>query len=159
MASLLKNECLVKCGFNESNTEFITTVSLSRTLTHLIFQRTQWSRHRLSRGLSGKAPARQCRRHKRHGFDPWVGKIPWRRKWHPLQYSFLGNPKDRGAWWATVHGVAKSQTCLSSHARAHRVSTVVAYCMQEEKGGVSRLRRVLEATQLVRQSKDLNPMV
>ena len=22
-----------------------------------------------------------CRRHKRHGFDPWVGKIPWRRKW------------------------------------------------------------------------------
>ena len=28
----------------------------------------------------------------------------------PLQYSCLGNPVDRGAWWATVHGVAKSQT-------------------------------------------------
>ena len=26
----------------------------------------------------------QCRRCKRHGFDPWVGKIPWWRKWHPL---------------------------------------------------------------------------
>ena len=24
-----------------------------------------------------------CRRHKRHGFDPWVGKIPWRRAWQP----------------------------------------------------------------------------
>ena len=31
----------------------------------------------------------------------------------PLQYSFLENPMDGGAWWATVHGVAKSQTRLS----------------------------------------------
>ena len=30
----------------------------------------------------------------------------------PLQYSCLENPMDRGAWWATVHGVAKSQTRL-----------------------------------------------
>ena len=30
-----------------------------------------------------------------------------------LQYSFLENPVDRGAWWATVHGVAKSQTRMS----------------------------------------------
>ena len=29
---------------------------------------------------------------------------------NPLQYSGLGNPMDRGAWWATVQGVAKSQT-------------------------------------------------
>ena len=32
---------------------------------------------------------------------------------NPLQYSCLENPMDRGAWWATVHGVAKSQTQLS----------------------------------------------
>ena len=31
----------------------------------------------------------------------------------PLQYSCLENPMDRGAWWATVHGVSKSQTRLS----------------------------------------------
>ena len=31
----------------------------------------------------------------------------------PLQYSCLENPMDRGAWWAAVHGVAKSQTGLS----------------------------------------------
>ena len=31
-----------------------------------------------------------------------------------LQYSCLGNPMDRGAWWATVHGVTKSQTQLSN---------------------------------------------
>ena len=32
----------------------------------------------------------------------------------PLQYSCLGNPMDRGAWWATVHRVAKSQTRLNT---------------------------------------------
>ena len=31
----------------------------------------------------GKEPACQCGRHERHGFDPWVGKIPWRRAWQP----------------------------------------------------------------------------
>ena len=95
-------------------------------------------------------------------FNPWVGRIPWRRQWqptpallpgesqgwrsltvcgsdgkastcnvgdpdsipglggspgegngNPLQYSQLENPKDGGAWRATVHGVPKSQTLLS----------------------------------------------
>ena len=32
---------------------------------------------------SGKKIHLQCRRHKRHRFDPWIGKIPWRRKWQP----------------------------------------------------------------------------
>ena len=32
-------------------------------------------------GASGKEPASQCRRHKKRGFNPWVGKIPWRRAW------------------------------------------------------------------------------
>ena len=33
--------------------------------------------------------------------------IPWRRKWHPFQYSCLGNRMDRGAWQVTVQGVAE----------------------------------------------------
>ena len=33
--------------------------------------------------LSGKEFVCQCRRHQRHRFDPWVRKIPWRRKWQP----------------------------------------------------------------------------
>ena len=35
------------------------------------------------------------------------GRSPGVRNCNPLQYSCLGNPMDRGAWWATVHGVAK----------------------------------------------------
>ena len=34
-------------------------------------------------GTSGKEPTCQCRKHKRHGFYPWVRKIPWRRAWQP----------------------------------------------------------------------------
>ena len=34
-------------------------------------------------GISGKESTCQCRRHKRLGFDPWVGKIPCRRQWQP----------------------------------------------------------------------------
>ena len=59
---------------------------------------------------SGKEPACQCRRHKRHGFEPWVGKIfPRKGKGNLLQY-FLENPMERGTWGAMVRRVAKSQT-------------------------------------------------
>ena len=39
---------------------------------------------------------------------PGLGRSPGERNGNPLQYSCLENPMDRGAWWATVHGVAKS---------------------------------------------------
>ena len=34
-------------------------------------------------GARGKEPTCQCRRRKRHGFNPWVRKVPWRRAWQP----------------------------------------------------------------------------
>ena len=44
------------------------------------------------------------------GSIPGSGRFPGGGNGTPLQYSCLGNPTDRGAWQATVHGVAKSQT-------------------------------------------------
>ena len=44
---------------------------------------------------------------------PGLGRSPGEQNDNPLQYSCLGNPMDRGAWWVTVYGVAKSQTRLS----------------------------------------------
>ena len=38
---------------------------------------------------------------------------------NPLQSSCLGNPMDRGGWWATVLGATKSQTRLSAHTHTH----------------------------------------
>ena len=49
---------------------------------------------------------RICLQMQEDGFDPWVRKI-WRRDWL-LTPVFLPDAMDRGAWWATVHGVAKS---------------------------------------------------
>ena len=48
------------------------------------------------------------------GSMPGTGRSPGGGNGHPLQYSYLGNPMDRGAWWAAVHGVAKSRTQLSN---------------------------------------------
>ena len=41
------------------------------------------------------------------GLIPRSGRPPGGGNGNPLQYSCLGNPMDRGAWWATVHGAAK----------------------------------------------------
>ena len=54
------------------------------------------------------------RRHKTRGFNPRVGKIPGEGNGNQLQYSCLDNFMDRRAWWATVRGVARSQTQLST---------------------------------------------
>ena len=39
---------------------------------------------------------------------PGLGRSPGGGNGNPVQYGCLENPMDRGAWWATVHGVAKS---------------------------------------------------
>ena len=59
--------------------------------------------------LSDKESACQCRRHKRCGFGPWVGKILWRRKFQPTPASLPRKyyTMDRGAWGVPVHGVTK----------------------------------------------------
>ena len=53
-----------------------------------------------------KNPTCQWRRRKRFGFDPWVGKIPWKREGQ-LQYSCLNNPMGRGVLWAPVQGLQR----------------------------------------------------
>ena len=42
---------------------------------------------------SGKEPTCQCRRHKRHRFNLWVRKIPWRRAWQPTPVFLHGEPQ------------------------------------------------------------------
>ena len=53
-------------------------------------------------GFPGGSDGMQCGR---PGFDPWVGKIPWRKIWQPNPVLLLGEfPMARVAWKATVHG-------------------------------------------------------
>ena len=48
------------------------------------------------------------------GLIPGSGRSSGIGNGNPLQYSCLGNPMNRGAWWTTVHGVTMSQTQLSN---------------------------------------------
>ena len=59
-------------------------------------------------GSDGKASAGDL------GSVPGLGGSPGEGNGNPLQYSCLENSVDGGAWWATVHGVAKSRTQLSN---------------------------------------------
>ena len=63
------------------------------------------------RWLSGQESTCQCRRHKRLGFKPCIGKIPWSRKWQPTRVFLSG-----GAWQAIVQAVTMSGTWLSDWA-------------------------------------------
>ena len=60
------------------------------------------------------------------GSIPGSGRSCGEGNRNPLQYSCLENPKDRGAWWATVHGVAKSQARLkrlNMHSHKDQISS------------------------------------
>ena len=65
-------------------------------------------------GTSGREPACQCRRHKRHGFHFWVRKIPWNWAWWPTPVLLPGE-YNRAALWPTVHRVSKRWTLLKWH--------------------------------------------
>ena len=86
-----------------------------------------WGQKESAHGILGlprwhhcKEPICQCRRHKGCRFDPWIGKIPWRRKLQPTPVFLPGKfHGQKAAWWATVHGVAKSGHDWSSLAHTH----------------------------------------
>ena len=65
----------------------------------------------LPRWLTGKESTRQAGD---LGSTPGSGRSPEEGNGNPLQYSSLGNPMNRGAWRATVHGAANIQTQLGA---------------------------------------------
>ena len=69
--------------------------------------------------VHGKESNCQCRRPRDSSSFPGWGRPPEIGNGNPLQFSCLGNSTDRGAWQATVHGVTKRQTQLSTHTHNH----------------------------------------
>ena len=153
--------CLLCHKLKLTSLIFLTEINIHLLKCYLNFCLPKWQ--------SGKELTWQCRRRRRCGFDPWLGKIPCKRKWQPtpvfllgkfhgqrslvghspwgckrvrrdlankqqqqwetfVWILFLGNPMDRGVWWATVHGVAKSWTRLSTHTHnIFRVARIFLY--------------------------------
>ena len=111
-----------------------------------------WSSLGVSRWHSGKESVRKCRR---HGFNPWIGKIPWGRKSNSaptkesafgfidFQYflifsflsvrklqpaSYLENSIDWGTWLATVHGITESDMTKQLNMYAPSFIKLVGNC-------------------------------
>ena len=61
-------------------------------------------------GASSKEATCWCRSHKRWGFNPWVGKIPWSMKWQPAPIFLHGKFHGERSWWGMVHGTTQSDT-------------------------------------------------
>ena len=59
---------------------------------HLYFESFSLESRGFPVGVSGKEPDCQCRKHKRCGLDPWVGKMPWRRAGQPTPVLLPGEP-------------------------------------------------------------------
>ena len=64
--------------------------------------------------------------------ETWVrslgGENPWERKWKPTPVFLLEHSMDRGAWWATVQGVTKSQTWLNTYTHTHTHTHTYSCC-------------------------------
>ena len=58
-------------------------------------------------GASGKEPTYQCKRYKRHEFDPWVGKSPWRRAWQPTLVFLPRESHGQNSWRHEELGTTK----------------------------------------------------
>ena len=75
---------LLKCSVCSKLTSYVTNVAQENAF----YLQDLYINQRLPRWLSGKESTCQCRRCEKHGFDPWVRMIPWRRKWQPTPVFF-----------------------------------------------------------------------
>ena len=88
--------------------------------------------HRLPCWLSSKESACQCRR---HGFNPWVKKISWRRTWELIPVFMPGNSVDRRVWCTTVHEpLHGSKSCRGKRASVTQWSYGPCHARQSKTG-------------------------
>jgi len=91
-------------------------------------------------GASGKVSACQCRRCKRHGFSPWIGKIPWRRKWQPTPVFLPGKShgqEEPGGLWSRTCKETDMTEWLSTH----------ILCISWRNWGMKKLNNLSRITQ------------
>ena len=76
--------------------------------------KTDWGKEKILRSLPGGSADKESACNVGDpGLVPGLGRSTEKGTGNPLQYSWLENPMDRGAWQTTVHGVTKSRTWLN----------------------------------------------
>ena len=95
----------------------------------------QWLRTEASRWCSGTESTYQCRRCWRCEFDPWIGKIPWRRKWQPTPVFFPGKSHGQRSlpgYSPWDHRESDMTEWLSTHARLRTTASVPCLCLPSQ---------------------------
>ena len=125
----------------------LTKTDQSHSIDKFLFWLPRYQRVlRLPLGLSGKESAYQCRRCRRRGFDPWVGKIPWSRKWQPTSVFLPGlSHGQRSLVGYSPWGRKESDT--TEHAHTHSL-----LC----KGNLYRINRKYRKAHIIRQDNKYN---
>ena len=95
--------------------------------THWISPELQWGRG-LPGWYSGKESACQCWRCKRHGFDPWTGKIFWRRNWQPAPILLPGKSRaQRSLTGYSPRGLKEQDTTEHAHTLAGETKIIISH--------------------------------
>ena len=95
--------------------DFISTTTLHTGITKLVARRRKVEVMLIASGsvVKNPLPTQEPQEIQRHSSISGSGGSPGEGNGNPLQYSCQDKPRDRGAWWATVHGIGKSWTHLS----------------------------------------------
>ena len=114
-------------GISTNQISTVEPIALGHLTLHVLQQAEQYlgvgqygklSQYKLISGFPGGLAVKNSPANARASGDagsiPGPGRSPGKGNGSPLQYSCPENSRDRGAWWATVHGVEKSQTQLSN---------------------------------------------
>jgi len=93
-------------------------------------------------GSDGKESACQCRRHRRRGFRPWVGKIPWRRKWQPTPVFLPGESHGQRSLVGCslllllLSHFSRVQLCVTPWTAAYQAPLSLGFSRQEHWSGL-----------------------
>ena len=102
------------------------SINMETNVPNMIWDKTVWG---FPCSSIGKESACRCRRHRRHGFDPWVRKIPWRRKWEPTPVFLPGKSHgQRSLVGYRPLGHTESDMALESKPSPHQFSSVAQSC-------------------------------
>ena len=107
------NQSLIKSGFDPWSEKIPRTMEQQSPTCH--------EKEGFPGGSVGKEPACNARD---PGSVPGLERFPWRRKWQPTPVFLPGNPMDRGAWRATVHGVTRVRHDLATKPPPHALKPV-----------------------------------
>ena len=132
---------------SDSRNQLEAMTILSWSVISDLFTPSPGSRVGFPGDASSKEPTCQCRRLPRHGFNPWVRKIPWRRKWQPTPVFLPGKSHrqrslvDYSPWGCTESDMTEGRTWLHGTRSRNGLAHQTIFCIHFVPGFLGKLAR------------------